>query len=110
MFSFLMPGIGVRTNLRRWKFSLDVRTLVSVTWMGMTVANGGSWIDPGGQTDANGNSQNGPFAVTFGVRGNLEACRRLEPTERLCLFVEPHLYEYSSLNGFSAGLRWEVGP
>ena len=110
MMSVLLPGVGLRTNLRRWKFSIDVRTAVSFTWMGMTVANGSNWIDPTNQTDGNGNAQNGPFAITFGVHGNVEACRRLEPTERLCLFVEPHLYEYTPFNGASAGLRWEVGP
>jgi hypothetical protein len=105
-FTLLLPGIGVRTNERRWKLAVTARAILSVTWMNITVANGAQAADP---TDDPATSS-GALAGTFGVRADFTVCRRLDPSQRVCAFVSPHLYEFSPLNGFSAGLRMEWGP
>lgn len=95
--TFLLPGIGRRWTQRRWDFSASVRTLAMYTAMPATVASGGTTTDI--TVDA----------WSLGIRGELDACRRLDPANRLCLVVAPHLYESGFLNGGSAGLRWEIG-
>jgi hypothetical protein len=49
-------------------------------------------------------------AARVGVRTDVEACRRIDPIERACVFLSPALYEFSAFKGGSAGLRWEFGP
>jgi hypothetical protein len=100
--SILMPGVGVRAKRRRWMFQADVRPVLSFTWMGADVANGASTEDLSGGKAF--------YALGFGARAELEACRRLDPVQRACLIVSPALYEFSAFNGGSIGLRWEVGP
>ena len=98
----LLPGVGVRAKRRRWMFQADVRPVLSFTWMSADVANGASTSSlSGGEAF---------YALGFGARAELEACRRLDPVQRACLVVSPALYEFSAFNGGSIGLRWEVGP
>jgi hypothetical protein len=51
-----------------------------------------------------------PMTTGLGVRGELEACRRMDPLNRFCFIVSPHLLEFGVMNGGSIGLRWEIGP
>jgi hypothetical protein len=97
--TFLLPGLGFRFKERRWMFAANVRASATFVWMSVTYQNGASQDD----------SQPAVSAGTFGARGHLEVCRRLDPETRACLFVEPHLYEFGFMNGGSAGLRWEIG-
>jgi len=103
--TFLLPGVGVRANVRRWKLSMSVRAIASVVWLNAVVANGNVGINTGDKTDGSTIS-----AATFGARASFELCRRTDPVTRACLFVEPHLYEFGFMNGGSAGLRMEFGP
>ena len=70
---------------------------LSVLWMKTTIAVGGDEYTGSG------------FALTPTLKGDLAVCRRLDPTQRACLFVAPSIYEFGLLNGASLGLRWEVG-
>jgi hypothetical protein len=102
MVTALLPGIGVRTKARRWMFEVAARPVLTFVWMKATAASGTSTSELG--------DGNALFAMGGGVRAELEACRRIDPVQRACLLVSPSLYEFSSLNGGSIGLRWEVGP
>ena len=102
MFTFLLPGLGVRGKARRWMFEASARPVVSFVWMNAMVASGASGTDL-----SDGHAL---FSATFGLRAELEACRRTDPVQRACLIVSPALYEFGPLNGGSIGLRWEVGP
>jgi hypothetical protein len=51
-----------------------------------------------------------PRATSFYARAQVEACRRFDPTERVCLFVAPSIYEFGFGTGAYAGIRWEIGP
>ena len=98
-FTFLLPGVGLRFKERRWMFSANVRMAATFVWEQVSFASGRSMDD----------SPPTLWASTFGARAHLEVCRRLDASERLCLFIEPHLYEFNAMNGGSAGLRWEIG-
>jgi hypothetical protein len=102
MLTVLLPGLGVRTKARRWMFEAAVRPVLSFVWMSATAATGTSTSDLG--------DGHALFAMGGGLRAELEACRRIDPVQRACLLVSPALYEFSSFNGGSIGLRWEVGP
>ncbi len=93
----LLPGFGRRWKHRRNMWAAAVRSGVSFATMGGTVAAG---------------SESYPIdlsAVTFLVQVELEGCRRLDPTTRVCLQVVPRLYEYELLNGVTFGVRMEWG-
>jgi hypothetical protein len=98
-FSFLLPGVGVRGKSRRWLFDASVRPVATVVWMSTQYGSG--------------EVQDGATSIiqasTLGARGHLEVCRRLDPDDRLCAFVDPHIYEFSAMNGGTIGLRWEWG-
>lgn len=98
-FTLLLPGVGLRFKSGRWMFGANVRFAASFVWEQVSFASGRS-------TDE---TPPAVWAATFGARAHAEICRRLDPEERLCLFIEPHLYEFSGMNGGSAGLRWEYG-
>lgn len=93
----LLPGIGRRIKLRRNMISFALRT--GVTWMKMDgdVATGGSKAP----LDLS--------AVSFLVQAEVEACRRFDPTTRLCVQVAPRVYEYTLMNGLTVNLRLEWG-
>jgi hypothetical protein len=95
----LLPGIGVRLTRRRWTVSAWARGYVVGVGMGASIATAG------GSSDLSSPSRFG-----LAVRAELEGCRRLDPLNRLCMFVAPALYEFGPFNGGSAGLRWELGP
>jgi hypothetical protein len=46
---------------------------------------------------------------TFLAQIEVEGCRRLDPTFRVCLQVVPRVYEHTLLNGLSIGFRMEWG-
>ncbi len=95
----LLPGLGVRFTVRRWSFAGSVRAYVVGLGMDATVASGA------GSSDVSTPSRFG-----LGARADLEGCRRLDPVNRICVYVAPTLYEFGLVNGGSAGLRWELGP
>ncbi|MDB4998606.1 MAG: hypothetical protein JWM74_6038 [Myxococcaceae bacterium] len=94
----LLPGFGVRFKERRWLFAAALRTGYSFMSMKGTVTNlvGTSDLDLG--------------ASSFALRLPVEACRRIDPMERACLVVTPHLYEFGWATGASVAVRWEWGP
>lgn len=94
---FLLPGIGRRFKYRREMFGVALRTGVSWMHMDGTVA--------GGPNLENINLSNS----TFLLQAEIEGCRRLDPSTRVCLTVAPRLYEYKWLNGVNFGLRVEWG-
>lgn len=93
----LLPGIGYRVKHRRLMFAAAVRTGISVLKMYGSVAAGAERA----ALDATG--------ASFLLQAELEACRRLDPTTRACLFVAPRLYEQRLINGATFGFRMEWG-
>lgn len=93
----LLPGLGYRWKHRRNMIGANVRTGVSFASMGGTVASGAGTVDLS------------LSASTFLVQVEVEACRRLDPTTRVCLQVVPRIYEHELMNGFTVGLRMEWG-
>jgi hypothetical protein len=100
MVNFLLPGVGVRFKERRWMFAARARFSGTILWMSGAVAAGGDVIP----------LDSSPTATGFGIRAEVEVCRRMDPTNRLCLLVSPHVLEFGVMNGGSVGLRWEIGP
>ena len=49
------------------------------------------------------------FFYDAGLQTDIKACRRLDPTTRLCLQVAPRLYDFGFVNGATVGLRIEWG-
>jgi hypothetical protein len=94
----LLPGFGVRFKERRWLFAASVRTGYAFMSMRGTV------------TDLVGTSDLDLSASSFALRLPVEACRRIDPMERACLVVTPHLYEFGWATGASVAVRWEWGP
>ncbi len=94
----LLPGVGVRFKERRWAFAGTVRPAYTFLGMNAAIASGATSkvVEASGSAPA--------------LRMSVEACRRVDPTNRACLFVAPNLYEVRFMNGGSIGLRWEWGP
>lgn len=92
-----LPGLGYRIKKRRWMFGGALRTGVSFLAMDGLLADGAEWA--GVETKR----------VTFLLQAELEACRRLDPTTRVCLQVAPRIYDHELLNGVMFGLRAEWG-
>jgi hypothetical protein len=93
----LLPGIGHRWKHRRNMWGVAIRTGISFVTMGGTVAAGAQAVPL--ELDAS----------TFLLQFELEGCRRLDPTTRVCLQIVPRVYEHELLNGLTAGLRLEWG-
>lgn len=93
----LLPGLGRRWKHRRSSWGAALRTGVTYTSMKGTVAAGTESVPLELQ------------ATTFLLQAEIEACRRLDPTTRVCLLVAPRIYEHQLLNGVSVGLRMEWG-
>jgi hypothetical protein len=93
----LFPGFGRRVKLRRNMVSFAIRTGASRIGMDGTVAAGP------GLTDIE------LSRWTFLAQIEVEGCRRLDPTFRVCLQVVPRVYEHTLLNGLSIGFRMEWG-
>jgi hypothetical protein len=98
MYDLGLPGIGFRFKERRWMFSFLIRPGVAFLLMNGSVASGQDSHDVT------------VSATSLYARAQIEACRRLDPTERVCLFVAPSVYEFGFGTGGSAGIRWEIGP
>ncbi len=96
--AFLLPGIGFRRNIRRWSFGAEARFGISFVFAPVEVSSGAS------------SSSFTATATSLSIFGEVQACRRLDPLQRLCLFIAPSLHEFGWLNGGSAGLRWEISP
>ena len=93
----LLPGVGHRWKHRRNMWAAAVRTGVSFATMGGSVAAGTETVPL--ELDA----------ATFLVQLELEGCRRLDPSTRVCLQVVPRLYEHELFKGVTFGLRFEGG-
>lgn len=93
----LLPGLGLRAKHRRWMWGAEVRAGISGYQENVSIASAASSMS----AEAS--------AVTFLAVGRLEACRRLDPVTRLCLDVQPRLYDFSAMNGVMFGLRIEWG-
>ena len=98
MGDLLLPGIGYRIKERRWMFSGVVRTGLSYVSTSGSAASGADTSEIRGS------------ALSVMVRVELEACRRIDPTERVCFAVSPSIYQFGFGNAVTAGLRWEFGP
>ncbi len=93
----LLPGIGVRAKKRRWMFAAGVRGGLSYFETDASVAGAVEWVPVVLKT------------VTPLVQAEIEACRRLDPVTRLCLYGSPRVYDGSFMNGAIFGLRVEWG-
>jgi hypothetical protein len=95
--TLLGPGLGLRFTHKRWTVAGNARVALSYLWMGTNVATGSSVSDVSSS------------AWVPSVRVDLEACRRIGPLDRACLYVETRAYDATAMNGGSAGVRWEFG-
>jgi hypothetical protein len=95
--SLSLPGVGVRFKHRRWSFQATINPSARVYWMGAT-AGSASLVNLV------------PTASSLSIAGQLETCRRFDPTNRGCLVFAPTLYEQRFGNGGAIALRWEFGP
>jgi hypothetical protein len=93
-----LSGLGYRVNDRRWMFGVEVRPGIA-----FVMATGALYA---GDLATEVPSQR----VGFALRGEVEGCRRIDPTHRLCLVASPNLYAFGFGNGGALTLRWEMGP
>jgi hypothetical protein len=98
MFDAELFGIGVRFKKRRWMVEGTIKPGFAVLAMPAAVADGRSFTD----VDALN-------SVTLTLRAQLSLCRRLDPSERVCLSITPNIYQWGWGNGGSVSLRWELG-
>jgi hypothetical protein len=98
MFDGEVSGIGVRFKKRRWMFEGTIKPGIAILAMPGSVADGKGFTD----VDAFN-------SITVTLRAQLSVCRRLDPTERVCLSVTPNIYQWGWGNGGSVSLRWEIG-
>jgi hypothetical protein len=93
----LLPGVAYRLKKRRWMFTFGGRIGVGYTSLKGSVASAAE-VD---ELDIE--------KATVFLQSEIEACRRLDPTTRLCVQVAPRLYDYQLLNGGTLSLRIEWG-
>ena len=93
----LLPGVGYRMKVRRYMLVASIRTGFSAMFMNGSIA--------GGADDALA-SLSGFSGV---VQVELEACRRLDPSTRICGQLAPRIYDFGFLNGATLGARVEWG-
>ena len=91
-------GIGVRFKKRRWMFEGTIKPGIAMLAVPAAVADGKGFTDV--------DSLN---SVSITLRAQLSVCRRLDPSERVCLSVTPNIYQWGWGNGGSVSLRWEFG-
>jgi len=96
-FDVLLPGFGRRVKLRRNMVGFAIRTGASRIKMDGTVADGAA----SGVLDL--------ARWTFLAQIEIEGCRRLDPTTRICLQIVPRIYEHEFMNGLTFGIRMEWG-
>jgi hypothetical protein len=98
LYDLGLGGFGFRANERRWTFAATGRVGVTFETMGADAAYGGATYDLG------------PSRAAPYVRVDFEACRRLDPLERLCLVVSPNVYAFDqTFHGGMLSLRYELG-
>lgn len=93
----LLPGFGLRGVHRRFAGSAVLRSGIGGAWVGGELAEGTEAV---------------PFSsarITPLLQLEVEACRRLDPAQRLCLVAAPRLHDFGWLTGLGVALRWEVG-
>ena len=93
----LLPGFGRRWKQRRNMWGLGIRSGLSFLTMGGSVAAGAESYP----LDLN--------AFTVLVQVEIEGCRRLDPTTRVCAQIVPRIYEHEIMNGLTFGVRFEWG-
>ncbi|HEY2368211.1 MAG TPA: hypothetical protein VGH87_17555 [Polyangiaceae bacterium] len=98
MFDAELLGIGVRFKKRRWMFEGTIKPGVAILAMPAAVADGKRFTDI---------DELNSISVT--LRAQVSVCRRLDPSERVCLSVTPNIYQWGWGNGGSVSLRWEIG-
>jgi hypothetical protein len=91
-------GFGARWKHRRWMAQATIQPGLAGMYVKAQVASGA------------GADERSATALSFSLRATLEACRRLDPETRACLFASPNIYEFGLINGGVAGVRWEFGP
>jgi hypothetical protein len=91
-------GFGARFKHRRYAWGVGLRSGFSFMQMGATLAEGAN-VEP---------LEKGVTATSVLLRAEVEGCRRLDPTRRLCVVLTPSIYDYGWGNGMSFGLRWEA--
>jgi hypothetical protein len=98
LYDFGFGGIGYRTNYRRWTFAATGRFGVTYETMGADAAYGSSTYDLG------------PAQWFAYVRLDVEACRRLDPLERICLVASPNVFAFDqTFHGGMLSFRYELG-
>ena len=98
MFDAELFGVGVRFKKRRWMFEGSIKPGIAILAVPAAVADGKGFTDVDSLNSA-----------TFTIRAQLSVCRRLDPSERVCLSVTPNIYQWGWGNGGSVSLRWEIG-
>ena len=98
MFDAELFGVGVRFKHRRWMFEGTIKPGLAVIAVPAAVADGKGFTDV--------DSLN---SVSVTLRAQVSLCRRLDPSERVCLSVTPNIYQWGWGNGGSVSLRWEIG-
>jgi hypothetical protein len=91
-------GVGIRGRHRHWAGSL----LLEPGFVGQSTNVRASVYD--GEATARAQAFSGRLLVTA------NACRRVDPTLRVCLSVSPHVYALGFGNGVTFGFRTEIGP
>ncbi len=98
LYDFGFGGLGYRTNYRRWTFGATGRLGVTYEMMGADAAYGSSTYDLG------------PAQWFAYVRLDVEACRRLDVLERICLVASPNIYAFDQpFHGGMLSFRYELG-
>jgi hypothetical protein len=98
LYDFGFGGLGYRFDHRRWTFAATARAGITIETMGADAAYGSS------------TSELKPDQGFFYVRADLEACRRLDRLERLCLVVSPNVFAFDqTFHGGMLSFRYELG-
>jgi hypothetical protein len=94
----LFPGFGYRGTYRRYGWATVVRPGLSILTMDAGIAGGTDSVDV-------------PLrSVSFVLEAEIDGCRRLDPTVRLCAQVKPRLFEREVVSGVTLGIGVEWGP
>lgn len=92
-----LPGIGVRSTVRRWFFEANVRAAVAFIKVPI-------WVSDGAETSSTQGT-----VVMPAARAEVTVCRRLDPENKMCATLIPKIYEGAFMNGGSVTLTWHWG-
>lgn len=98
LYGSLSTGIGFRAKRRRWMFGATMDIGASLMSAHAVVYDGTNAVALDVQP-----------SFSFMMDLDLEACRRIDPTSRVCIVLRPHVYDFGFFNGASIALRWEIG-